>query len=306
MLHRRSLLLSSIFGLAALFPAGAFLQQAEKKVDPRPQQKNDDKLKLRTDVVNITVKVSDTAGRFVVGLKKEEFEVYDNGVKQEISFFADEDDPISLGFVYDISGSMGGYSGLSRSLLRQFFDHSHKEDEYFIMAFSKKPTLLQDFTPAPEEVINRVVMIKPGGSTSLYDAAYLATEKVKQGRHQKKALIIFSDGQENSSRYSGKELRNLLKETDVQIYTIGFGDGGVLKDIAEPTGGLTGFPYDYATAEHFYTRLALLLRKQYVIGFYPTDASGKESWHKLEVKVKAPHQMGRLRLSYRKGYPSFQ
>jgi Ca-activated chloride channel family protein len=306
MLYRRSLLVAVVFGLATFPPFVAYVQQPDKKTDYRPQQKSDDKVKIRTDVVNLTVKVSDTAGRFVMGLNKEDFEVYDNGVKQEIAFFSDEDDPISLGFVYDISGSMAGFSSQQLSMLRRFFDHSHQQDEYFIMTFNNKPKLIQDFTSSPEEIVNRVYYLPAKGSTSLYDAAYLATEKVRQGRHHKKALIIFSDGMENSSRYSGKELRNLLKETNVQIYTIGFGDGGVLKDIAEATDGLAGFPYDYATAEHFYTRLALLLRKQYVIGFYPTDTSGKDSWHKVQVKVKAPRQMGRLILSFRKGYPSFQ
>jgi Ca-activated chloride channel family protein len=137
---------------------------------------------------------------------------------------------------------------------------------------------------------------------------YLATEKVKQGRHQKKALLIFSDGQENSNRYTGGELRKLLKEADVQIYTIGFGDhalGNPLKEIAEPTGGLSAFSLDFGDAEHFYARLALLLRRQYVLGFYPTDTSKKVPWHKLTVKLKAPKQMRPLRLSYRKGYPAF-
>jgi Ca-activated chloride channel family protein len=207
--------------------------------------------------------------------------------------------------VYDVSGSMNGLSQQSLSMLRAFFDYTHPEDEFFIMAFNNKPQLVQDFTSVPEEILNRVFYIPPKGSTSLYDAAYLATEKVKQGRHHKKALMIFSDGGENSSRYTSRELRNMLRETDVQIYTVGFGNGGVLEDIVEPTGGLTGFLNSSADAEHYYARLALLLRKQYVIGFYPTDATNKAPWHKVQVKLNAPKQMGPLTLSYRKGYPAF-
>lgn len=295
-MKRRIPLLLALLLAATAAPA----QQKEQK-----PQRPGDRVTIETRLVNLTVKVADRMGRFVVGLNKEDFEIYDNGVRQQIAFFSDEDAPVSLGLVYDVSGSMRGLSHQSLAMLRAFFEYTHKEDEFFILAFNNKPQLVQDFTSVPEEILNRVFYIPPKGSTSLYDAAYLAAEKVKQGRHHKKALVIFSDGGENSSRYTSRELRNLLKETDVQIYTVGFGDGGVLQDIVEPTGGLTGFPTTPADAEHFYSRLALLLRKQYVIGFYPTDATNQVPWHKVQVKLNAPKQMGPLTLSYRKGYPAF-
>ena len=311
-MHCRLSFLILIALIAAAIPPASTASRQQKPQSGKPQQpppKPRERVVIETHFVTVNVKVVDDFGRFVVGLKKEDFEIYDNEIKQEVAQFSDEDTPISVGFVYDVSGSMNGLSARAFALLRQFFDYSHNEDEYFIMAFNNKPRLVQDFTSLPEEIINRMIHIPAKGSTSLYDAVYLAAEKVKQGRHQKKALLIFSDGEENSSRYSGKELANLLKETDIQIYTVGMdqlsGGGAVLRDLSEPTGGLAGFPMGFAEAEHFYARLALLLRRQYVLGFYPTDTSKKKAWHKLHVKLNAPKQMRRLTLSYRKGYPAF-
>jgi len=273
-----------------------------KQVQKNPQ----DRIVINTKLVNLTVSVNDKLGRFVTGLTKEDFEIFDDTVKQDIAFFSDDDAPISLGIVYDVSGSMSNFSSHSLAMLRQFFDNSHKEDEFYVFAFNNRVQLVQDFTSLPEALLSHVTFIKAKGSTALYDATYAAVEKIRQGRHHKKVILIFSDGEENSSRYSGKELQNLLKENDVQIYAIGmseFSDGaGTLKFITEPTGGQAYFPFDYFSADVIYTRLALMLRRQYVIGFYPSNVTSGTTWHKLHVQVKAPSQLGKLKLSYKNGY----
>jgi Ca-activated chloride channel family protein len=201
---------------------------------------------------------------------------------------------------------MGNFSSRSLAMLRYFFDNSHTEDEFYIYAFNNRVQLVQDFTSLPEALLNRVTFIKAKGSTALFDATYAAVEKVREGRHHKKVILIFSDGEENSSRYSGRELQNLLKENDVQIYAIGMSEissgAGTLKFIAEPTGGQALFPFDYASTEVVYTRLALMLRRQYVIGFYPSNVTSGTAWHKLNVQIKAPKQLGKLKLSYKNGY----
>jgi Ca-activated chloride channel family protein len=270
------------------------------------QTKPQDKLVINTKLVNLTVSVNDKLGRFVAGMSKEDFEVFDDNVKQDIAFFSDDDAPISLGIVYDVSGSMGNFSSRSLYMLRSFFENSHKEDEFYIYAFNNRVQLVQDFTSLPEAILSHVTYVKAGGSTALFDAIYAAVEKVRQGRYHKKVILIFSDGEENSSRYSGRELQNLLKENDVQIYAIGMSEtsegAGTLKFIAEPTGGQALFPFDYASAEVVYTRLALMLRRQYVIGFYPSNVTSGTAWHKLHVQIKAPKQLGKLRLSYKDGY----
>jgi Ca-activated chloride channel family protein len=275
--------------------------------DSKQTQKNpQDKIVLNTKLVNLTVSVNDKLGRFVAGMTKEDFEIFDDNIRQDIAFFSDDDAPISLGIVYDVSSSMGNFSSRSLAMLRHFFDNSHTEDEFYVYAFNNRVQLVQDFTSLPEAVLSRVTFIKAKGSTALFDATYAAVEKVREGRHHKKVILIFSDGEENSSRYSGRELQNLLKENDVQIYAIGmseFSDGaGTLKFIAEPTGGQALFPFDYASAEVVYTRLALMLRRQYVIGFYPSNVTSGTAWHKLHVQIKAPKQLGKLKLSYKNGY----
>src|SRR5262247_4527416 len=273
-----------------------------KQAPQNPQ----DKIVINTKLVNLTVSVNDKLGRFVAGLTKEDFEIFDDNIKQDVAFFSDDDAPISLGIVYDVSGSMGNFSSRSLAMLRYFFDNSHKEDEFYVFAFNNRVQLVQDFTSLPEALLSHVTFIKAKGSTALYDATYAAVEKVREGRHHKKVILIFSDGEENSSRYSGKELQNLLKENDVQIYAIGMdefsGGAGTLRFITEPTGGQAFFPFDYASAEVVYTRLALMLRRQYVIGYYPNNVTSGTTWHKVYVQIKAPKQLGKLKLSYKNGY----
>lgn len=287
-------------------PSSTALAQRQEPGSKQIPQNPQDKIVLNTRLVNLTVSVNDKLGRFVAGLSKEDFEIFDDNIKQDIAFFSDDDAPISLGIVYDVSGSMGDFSSRSLSMLRYFFDNSHKEDEFYAYSFNNRVQMVQDFTSLPEALLNRVTFIKAEGSTALFDATYAAVEKVREGRHHKKVILIFSDGEENSSRYSGRELQNLLRENDVQIYAIGMSEissgAGTLKFIAEPTGGQALFPFDYASAEVVYTRLALMLRRQYVIGFYPSNVTSGTTWHKLHVRIKAPKQLGKLKLSYKNGY----
>jgi Ca-activated chloride channel family protein len=283
--------------------------QLEKGSKPAPNtpaakvHNADDKVRLEARLVSISVGVADRFGRSVTGLTKDDFEVVDDGVKQDIALFADGDAPVSMGIVYDVSGSMRDLTTHSFGALRRFFETSHEDDEFFVIAFNRKPQLVQDFTPSPNEILNRVVFIKAKGMTALYDATYLAVEKAKQGRHPKKALLIISDGEENSSRYSGGELKRLLEESDVQIYSVG---GGTLEWMARLTGGRTFATWDYGQMRDIYTQIAVYLRRQYVVGFYPSDSASTERSHNVRIRVKAPRALGRLTLSYKKSYQSFR
>ncbi len=283
------------------------VQPPTKETQPEPNsqsQKKSDRLIVKTNMVSVTVTVSDKNRRFVTGLTKNDFEVYDDNVKQEIALFATQDSPLTLGIVYDVSGSMNPLSTQSFRALKGLFEYSHTDDEFFVVSFNNRAKLLQDFTSVPNDIINRAVFIKPKGSTALFDAVYLALEKVKEGRHEKKALLIISDGEENGSRYSFGELRKALRETDAQLFAIGLGTGGTLPHITETSGGLTFFPMEYGEVGDIYTRIALMLRNQYVVGFYPTDESTTSRWHKLRIKVNVPKQLGKMTVFYRNGYES--
>jgi Ca-activated chloride channel family protein len=294
---------------------------AESKTDDVKAPKitrPDDKIILGTGVVSVTVSVTDPYGRFVTGLGKDHFDVFDDKVKQQIAHFTDEDSPVSLGIVYDVSGSMKERIVRSVKALRRFIETSHDDDDFFLIGFNDRAKLVQDFTPSGDQVLGHLMFVQPRGSTALYDAAYLAVEKVQQGRHSKKALLIISDGQDNNSRYTYKELRNRVKEADVQIYAIGITDPatdslagfgrGVLEEITRMTGGRVFFPNAYNEPEliEICTRIALELRHQYSIGFYPTDLTSEAKWHKVQVKVNPPRGLGRLSLTYREGYQSFK
>ena len=278
--------------------------------DPtRVSKGQDDKIQLQARLVSLTVTVSDSLGRFVTGLQQRHFQVFDDGVKQEIAHFSDDDAPLTLGIIYDVSGSMSDLTSRSFQALRLFFDTSHEDDEYFIIAFNNRAQLVQDFTSSPNDIMSRVIFVKAKGSTALYDGVYLGLEKAKQGRHRKKALLIISDGEENSSRYSARELREMLKESDVPVYGIGisqlYSGIGTLQSLSGWSGGMTFAPADEPQTRDIYTRIALMLRHQYVIGFYPTDASSPTDWHKVRITINGPKGLGRLSLSYRNGYRSF-
>jgi len=287
-------------------PSNTKLQQAK------------DAIQIGASIVNVTVSVTDPYGRFVTGLGKDHFELFDDKVKQQIAHFTDDDAPVSLGIVYDVSGSMKERVGRSIRALRRFIETSHADDDFFLIGFNDRAKLVQDFTTSGDNILGHLMFAAPHGSTALYDAAYIAVEKVQQGRQQKKALLIISDGQDNNSRYTYKELRNRVKEADVQIYAIGITDPAsdslsgfgrsVLEEITRMTGGRAFFPNAYNEPElvEICTRIALELRHQYSVGFYPTDLQSEAKWHKVQVKVNPPRGLGRLSLSYRDGYQSFK
>lgn len=268
-----------------------------------------DKIQLQARLVSMTVTISDKFGRFVTGLEKRNFQIFDDGVEQEIAHFSDEDAPLTLGIIYDVSGSMSDLTSRSFQALKKFFDTSHEDDEYFIIAFNNRAQLVQDFTTSPSEIMSKVIFVKAKGNTALYDGVYLGIEKARQGRHKKKALLIISDGEENNSRYSGRDLREMLKESDVPVYSVGisqlYAGMGTLQNLSGWSGGMTFAPDDEPQTRDIYTRIALMLRHQYAIGFYPTDAANPIDWHKVRINVSAPRGLGRLAVSYRKGYRSF-
>ena len=289
----------------------------QPKSGSRPQSASDDRINLETAIVNVVISVTDPLGRFVTGLSSEHFEVYDDKIKQQIRHFSDEDAPLSMGIVYDVSGSMKERIARSVRALRRFIETSHDDDDFFLIGFNDRAKLVQDFTTSGDQLVNHLMFVQPKGSTALYDAAYLAVEKVQQGRHRKKALLIISDGQDNHSRYTYKELRNRIKEADVQVYAIGITDPAdslngfgrsILEEMTRMTGGRSFFPNAYNDPEliEICTRIALELRHQYSVGFYPSDTASENKWHKVQVKVNPPKGLGRLSLSYRDGYQSFK
>jgi Ca-activated chloride channel homolog len=281
---------------------------------PAPNQGDQDRIRDFTDVVSLPVTVTDAYNRLVTGLDRQHFEVFEDKVKQEISFFSDDDAPVNLGIVFDVSGSMKGKLDRARDALKAFIQTSHGDDDFFLVGFNQRANLLAEFTDG-ESLTNKLTLVDPKGQTALYDAAYLGIEKVKQGRHIRNAMLLISDGQDNSSRYTYGELRKLLKEAGVQIYCIGIveigGSAGgtldmqgqaILEEIAQTTGGKAFFPRSAAELEDATTRIALELRHQYSIGYNPTNVKRDGQWHKIRVNVKGPKGLSNLKVQHKEGY----
>jgi Ca-activated chloride channel homolog len=275
---------------------------------------------FRVDVstVYLNASVADPFNRYVTGLQKSDFKVYEDGKEQTILYFGQQSVPVSLGYIYDISGSMGfsGNMKLGRNWFRRLLSikNALPADECFLITFNDKINLAQNFEYESAELLDDIVQ-KPGGWTALYDAIYRGISKVREGRNERKALIVISDGEENSSAYKWKEIREFAEESNVIIYAVAlFGPGGdpgaisspaernsPLKQIAALTGGRVFFP-----VLNDFSRIVEIihseLRSQYLIGYAPTNATPDGQWRKLKVELELPAGYPRLSIRTRNGY----
>lgn len=279
------------------------------------------------DQIMMTVTVVDKYGRYVSMLNRNAFTVLDEKTPQGITFFNDKDMPISIGILIDVSGSMSNPFGKSNepSLigkgLSRFIRSSNRSNEYFLMIFNKSPQLLLDTTRDSNAVLaalDNLKIVQPKRLTALYDACYVGIEKVSRGIHQKHAILLISDGSDNSSRYNFSELRRLQKESDVLIYTIYIpaGDGpllalkgearDVLDDLAISSGATRFAPRNREALDAVFERIALELRHQYTIGFKAVPSIDGGKWHRLKVKITLPSdsasKVPRLLVRSREGY----
>jgi len=284
-------------------------QASQQNLNP-----GDDRVITNTDLISFNVTITDQYGRFVTGLPESAFTVLDDKQPQEITFFSDDDAPISLGIVFDLTGSMsGGKVKRAREALDHFFETSREGDEYFLITLQNgHANLALDRTRDSQAVLNKLTFVQSRGTTAFYDACYLGVDKVTQGTHPKRALLVISDGQDNNSRYTFKELRRLVKESDVTIYAIGIEDEGdgalasdgqmILDDIAALSGGKAFFPQTSAEMDDIFESIALELRHQYSIGYRPPNFNTNGKWHHLKIKVNPPRGLPHLFVRSRDGY----
>jgi len=299
--------------LGLCFSLGVFGQDPTPK-PPSPDEDQKD-IKINTDLVTLTLTVTDQFGRYVSGLGKNAFTVIDNNEEQELTFFSDIDAPVSVGVLFDVSGSMSGEKiAKARKALERFINTSHPSDEYFLIAFNTRAQLLLDRTRNGEAILEKLTLVQPKANTALYDAVYLGVERVTRGSHQKKALLVISDGQDNSSRYNFGEVKRLLKESDVVVYSVGIlggGDSGsslgmqgqsFLDELSGISGGKSFYPNTNVEMDEIFERIALELRHQYSVGYTPRDFEPNGKWRKVKVKVKPPRGLPRLMVRSRDGY----
>ena len=266
-------------------------------------------LRIDASLVLVPLTVTDKLGRPVLGLEKENFRVFDNKVEQTISHLAMEDDPVAVGFIFDVSGSIGGNMGQYRIAAREFFKAADENDEFFLVEFASAPRLAVPLTMNAGDIDYQIMMTKSKGLTALFDGVYMATNEIRKSKLIKKALILISDGGENNSRYRQAEIESALLETDALLYAIGpspmssFGDnnGGLLKHLAEITGGRL-IQIGGSDLADLAQKVIIDLKNRYVLSYSPQDKSRDGKYHAIQVQLVPPKGLGKLTVHWRTGY----
>ena len=275
--------------------------------------RRDARIRVEANLVLVPMTVTDPMNRLVTGLEKDNFQVYDNNQGQVIKSFSTQDAPLTIGIIFDLSGSMGSKFVRARKALSEFLRTSNPQDEFFVIGFNDRPALIVDFTSEVDDVEARMVTLKPQNRTALIDAIYLGVDKLKQAKYDRKALLVISDGGDNRSRYTENELRRAVRESDLQIYSIGIFDqyaptteeqlGPILlTDVCEMTGGRLFRVLDVADLSDIATRISAELRNEYVIGYRPANLKHDGNWRKLKVRLVPPAGLPPLTVHNRQGY----
>lgn len=269
-----------------------------------------------SNLVVIPVSVTDTLNRFVLGLGKQDFHVFDNGVEQSIEHFSGEDVPLSIGLVFDISGSMDYKLSTSADAASMFLKTLNPNDEAFLVEFNEKPDLKVPFTNQSQQIRTALQNLQPSGLTALLDAVKFALTEMKKAKNPRKAIVVISDGGDNHSTYTPEQIESLVREADVEVYAMGVFDPlftmalapeevtgpRLLSEIATQTGGRAFAASMAGDLPSVAARIAVELRNQYVLGYYPKDQVRDGKYHTVEVKLAQPPGVPPLKTHWRQGY----
>ena len=270
-------------------------------------------IRVNVDLVLVPVAVTDAMSRPIMNLTKRDFALYEGEKAQEIRYFMADDGPISIAVLFDVSRSMTDKIETERAAIHEFFQNANPEDEYFAIAFSNRPRFLVGPTQSAEEVEEKLTSIQPSGTTAMLDAICLAESYLRSARYQRKAIVIISDGGDNTSRYTLRETKKLIEESDTQIYAIGLFETFLfntleeklgkkwLSEITDATGGRTITVQDRAKLPQAAAIISREMRNQYILGYRPTAGDGK--WRGIKVKVTSPAERP-LQTYYKRGYYS--
>ena len=270
-------------------------------------------IRMNVDMVLVPVTITDPMNRLVTGLEQEDFQVFENNAKQQIRTFASEDAPVSIGIIFDLSGSMTSKLVRARESILQFIKTANPQDEFFVIGFNDRPELIENFTDSVEDIQARLATVRSGHRTALLDAIYYGIAKMRDARHERKALLLVSDGGDNRSRYTEGEVRAQVREADVEIYSIGIFDPyaptpeertgpQLLEDLSDETGGRLFRVDNIDEMSDIAEKISTELRNQYVIGYRPKDLTRDGKWRKVKVKVNPPPGLPPLTIYARTGY----
>ncbi len=272
-----------------------------------------ERIRVNVNLVLIPLTVTDPLDRLVTGLEKENFFIYEKDRLQTIKSFSTEDAPVTIGIVLDLSGSMTSKFVRARQSVIEFMKTANPQDEFFVVGFNDRPELIEDFTSSVDNVEARLAQVKPEKRTALLDAIYFGMIKMKQAKYQRKALLVVSDGGDNRSRYTENELKSVIRESDVQIYSIGIFDQYavtteerlgplLLNDICEQTGGRLFKVDDASEMGDIASKISQELRNEYLLGYRSDDEKKDGKFRKVKVKLVPPPGLPLLTVHARNGY----
>src|SRR5882724_10072256 len=273
-------------------------------------------IRLDVDLALLNVTVTDPYNRLVTGLEPDNFRVFEDNVEQEVVTFSAEDVPISIGVIFDFSGSMSNKVGKAREAAVQFFKTANPQDEFFLVSFNERAELTSSFTNSVEDLQSRMMLTAPKGRTALLDAIYLGLSQMRGAHNANRALLILSDGGDNHSRYNESDIKRLVKEADTQLYAIGIFDplgyrnrtpeelGGpsLLSEVTEMTGGRVFAVEKLDELPDIASKIGMELRNQYVLGYRPSNKAHDARWRKLKIKLRAPKGLPPLSVYSKTGY----
>ena len=313
----RGLVTLTLFTSLALAQTTTESKAQQTTSPPDLQQGAVPTFRAHADLVLIPVTVTDDVNRFVLGLQKEDFQLFEDGVEQNVSLFSGEDAPLSVGVLFDKSASMSYKLGSSRDAITQLLNALNKEDEAFLVEFADLATLSVGFTGNTAEIRSALKNAQASGMTALLDAVNTGLVEMKEAKNSRKAIVVVSDGGDNRSHYTAAQIESLVREADVQIYAMGvfepvfssaltpeeISGPRLLSEIAMQTGGrafAAAVPGDMPSVA---TRIAVELRNQYVLGYYPNNKSRDGKYRNVEVRVAPPPGLGSpLKVHWRLGY----
>ncbi len=292
-----------VVALGIAFALGGFPEASN-----RPHGTDPPVIRVDSNLVLVAVTLTDNRGRLVPGLLSTDFTLLEDGKLQQIQSLSRENAPISLGIVVDLSGSMANKLQKTLAAVNEFLSNLEPEDEEFLVTFADTPELRLPFTSEPSAIGTALSGAAPRGSTALFDAVALAMRQMRGAHNQRKVLFVVSDGEDNHSRFTERELLRALEEEDLQIHAIGIHDGmasmgpRVLENLAKMTGGQHHMVRDIAELPAIAARMSLALHDRYLLGYRPTPPGQPGKFRKIEVKVKQPKETSRLYVFARRGY----
>lgn len=267
------------------------------------------------NVVLVPVVVTDAMNRPIVGLEKKNFILSENDEQREIEYFSTEDSPISVGLLLDLSGSMKDKFNAEREAVTEFFRNANPQDDYFVITFSSRPKLLSVGTQSIDEIQSSLGTAIPDGKTAMLDAISIAMTRMRSAKYKRRALLIVSDGGDNSSRISFRNIKRLVRDSDVDVYAIGLFDTAFFKtfeelmgktwlnEITDETGGRTIKVDSFKKIPETAATISRLLRNEYVLGYRPNNALPDGKRRRIKVQTINPSsQRTQLQAHYKRGY----